>query len=285
MQILAATDFSTRSNRAVRQAGLLAQPAKAQLHIVHVVDDDQPEELVRIEKREAERLLSEQVDSMPELRGTQPRPIVVTGDPFDGILRTAAEIMADLVVMGSHRKQFLLDIFVGTTIERVVRKGPFPVLMVNFEAQRRYENIIAPADMSEASADALQVALRLGLISDRGATLLHAFLPVGKGKMFVAGIEQASIEEYVATERQNATDELAKFLVENDFGRQRWSLRVEEGGPLEVISQAVEQMRPDLLVMGTHGRSGLVKALIGSVTEEALRSLNVDILAVPPRKR
>lgn len=285
MHILAATDFSTRSNRALRQAGLLAQPAKAQLHIVHVVDDDQPEELVRIEKREAERLLSEQVDSMPELRGTQARSVVVTGDPFDGILRTAAEIKADLVVMGSHRKHFLLDIFVGTTIERVIRKGPFPVLMVNFEAQRRYENIVALTDMSEASADALRIALSSGLISDRGATLLHAFLPIGKGKMFVAGIEQASIEEYVAAERQNATDELARFLVENDFGGQRWSLHVEEGGPMEVISQAVEQMRPDLLVMGTHGRSGLVKALIGSVTEEALRSLNVDILAVPPRKR
>jgi nucleotide-binding universal stress UspA family protein len=44
MQILAATDFSTRSNRALRQAGLLAQMGRAQLHIVHVVDDDQPEE-------------------------------------------------------------------------------------------------------------------------------------------------------------------------------------------------------------------------------------------------
>ena len=51
---------------------------------------------------------------------------------------------------------------------------------------------------------------------------------------------------------------------------------------MEVISRAVSEMRPDLLVMGTHGRSGLLKALIGSVTEEALRSLNVDILAVPP---
>ena len=56
MQILAATDFSTRSNRALRQAGLLA--GNAQLHVVHVVDDDQPDELVRMEKREAERVLS-----------------------------------------------------------------------------------------------------------------------------------------------------------------------------------------------------------------------------------
>ena len=125
MQILAATDFSTRSNRALRQAGLLAQPGNAQLHIVHVVDDDQPDELVRMEKREAERVLSEQTGSMPELMNVQTRLMVVTGDPFDGILRAAADVNADLIVMGSHRKQ-LLDIIVGTTIERVIRKGHFP---------------------------------------------------------------------------------------------------------------------------------------------------------------
>jgi hypothetical protein len=51
MQILAATDFSTRSNRALRQAGLLAQHTEAELHVLHVVDDDQPDELVRMEKR------------------------------------------------------------------------------------------------------------------------------------------------------------------------------------------------------------------------------------------
>src|SRR5262245_12325270 len=195
---------------------------------------------------------------MPELRGIQARPIVVTGDPFDGILRAAAENQADLVVMGSHRKQLLLDIFVGTTIERVIRRGSFPVLMVNHEAQRRYNKVIAPIDMSKASAHSLRVALSTGLIRDRRATLLHAFLAAGKGKMFVAGIDQASIDDYVVSERQNATDELVRFLVANDLGRERWSLWVEEGGPMQVISQAVEQMNPDLLVMGTHGRSGQI---------------------------
>jgi len=286
MQILAATDFSTRSNRALRQAGLLAQPgSNAQLHILNVVDDDQPDELTRIEKREAERLLREQIDSMPELRGTQSHPVVITGDPFDGILRVAAEIKPNLIVMGSHRKQMLLDIFTGTTIERVVRKGSFPVLMVNFEAQRKYERIIAPTDMSDVSADALRVALSAGLIGDKGATLLHAFVAWARGKMFVADADKASIDRYVAEERQRAMDELAAFLVANDLERARWSLRVEEGAPMEIISRAVSDMRPDLLVMGTHGRSPLVKALIGSVTEEALRSLNVDILAVPRAKR
>lgn len=281
MKILAATDFSTRSNRALRQAGLLAQSGGAQLHIVHVVDDDQPEELICMETREAERVLHEQVDSMSELQGVDARPMVTTGDPFDGILRAAAEIQADLIVMGSHRKQLLLDIFVGTTIERVVRRGSFPVLMVNHEAQRKYQSALIPTDMSESSAKAIRFGLSMGLIGDNRTTLLHAFLALARGKMFVAGADQDSIDSYIARECQQAIDELAAFLVANDLKHGRWSHRVEEGDAMEVISRAVSELRPDLLVMGTHGRSGLLKTLIGSVTEQALRSLNVDILAVP----
>lgn len=282
MKILAATDFSTRSNRALRQAGLLAQAGGAQLHIVHVVDDDQPEQLIRMETREAERVLREQVGSMAELEGVDARPMVTTGDPFDGILRAAAEIQADLIVMGSHRKQLLLDIFVGTTIERVVRRGSFPVLMVNHEAQRKYQSALVPTDMSESSAKAIHFGLSMGLIGDNRTTLLHAFLALARGKMFVAGADQDSIDSYIASERQQAIDELAAFLVANNLKHGRWSHRVEEGDAMEVISRAVSELRPDLLVMGTHGRSGLLKTLIGSVTERALRSLNVDILAVPP---
>src|SRR3954451_18862357 len=123
MNIVAATDLSTRSNRALRQAGLLARSPDAKLHLVHVVDEDQPAELVRIEEREAQRMLVEQIASMPELENVHCYPIVVKGYPFDGILQAAAAAHADLVVMGAHRKQFLRDIFTGTTIERVIRGG------------------------------------------------------------------------------------------------------------------------------------------------------------------
>lgn len=286
MQILAATDFSTRSNRALRQAGLLAQAQKdSRLHVVHVVDDDQPDDLVRIEKREAERLLGEQISSMPELQGTRSRALTITGDPFDGILKAANEVNADLIVMGSHRKQMLLEIFTGTTIERVARKGNFPVLMVNHEAQRKYTNVVASIDMSENSANALKVGLSTGLIGDAGATLLHAFPAPIKGKMYIAGADQASMDSYIEKERQQAMDELLRFLAANGMQDGRWFYRLEEGAPMEIIARAVSEMRPDLLVMGTHGRSAVSKVLMGSVTVEALRTLNVDILVVPPVKR
>jgi nucleotide-binding universal stress UspA family protein len=282
MRILATTDFSTRSHRASRRAGLLAQTRGAELALVHVVDDDNPKDLVEIERREAERILAEQIGAMSELRDAKCRPMVVAGDPFDGILRTAESIKADLIVMGAHRKQLLRDIFVGTTIERVIRTGRYPVLMVNNEVKQTYEKPVAAVDMSEPSANAIRAARSAGLIGDMSITLIHAFLPLGKSKMSVAGIDRAVIDEYVASERQRAVDELIAFLAANELGGPEFSLRVEEGGTFEVISQAVEEKRHDLLIVGTHGRSWLLKVLLGSVAEEALRCLDIDILAVPP---
>lgn len=284
MQILAATDFSTRSQRASGRAGLLARERSAELALVHVVDDDQPPDLVALETREAERILGEQISAMAELRGIRCRPLVVPGDPFDGILRTAASTTADLVVMGAHRKQLLRDMFVGTTIERVIRAGPYPVLMVNSEVEKPYRTVLAAVDRSEPSAHAIKTSMSLGLLNGARLTLVHAFLPLAKGKLSFAGLSRDSIDEYVASERLRAADEMTAFLDANAMADHRRSMLVEEGAPFEVISRAVQRLQPGVLVIGTHNRSGVARALLGSVTEEVLRSLNVDILAVPPAR-
>ena len=282
MQILAATDFSTRSHRALRRAGLVARCCAADLTLVHVVDDDQPEDLVELERREADRILTGQVAATAELQGTRCRSMVVTGDPFDGILRTASSIQAGLVVMGSHRRQLLRDIFVGTTVERVLRTGPHPVLMVNNDVQQPYRTALAAVDMSEPSAHAIRVARTAGFVAEDGLAVVHAFDSLGRGKLTVAGVNRSSIDAYVAREHQEAAEELAAFLTANGLEARTMSLRVEEGGAFEVIARAVEDLRPDVLVMGTRARSGVSKMLLGSVAEEALRRLDVDILAVPP---
>lgn len=282
MHILAATDFSTRSQRALRRAGLLARDSGAELTLVHVVDDDQPSDLVALERREAERILGEQIDAIPELQGLQPRAQVVEGDPFDGILRAAASTGADLIVMGAHRKQLLRDILVGTTIERVIRMGPSPVLMVNKEVDQPYRTALAAVHLSEPSVNAIGAGRALGLPGGARLALVHAFQPLAKGQMFYAGLSRETIDGYVADERQRATKELIAFMEANGIDDRGRSMHVEEGAPFEVISKAVEQVKPDVLIIGTHGRTGIAKALLGSVTEEVLRSLDVDILAVPP---
>ena len=201
MQILTATDLSIRSHRALRRAGLLAQANDAELTLVHVVDGDQPEELVKIETREVGRILDEQINVVAELRGVRCRRTVIAGDPFAGILGTAESIKADVILMGAHRKQLLRDIFVGTTIERVIRTGPYPVLMVNDKVERPYATALAAVDMSESSAHAIRTARRLRLVDDAHLTMVHAFSPPGKGMLAFAGLQKVTIDDYVAQER------------------------------------------------------------------------------------
>jgi nucleotide-binding universal stress UspA family protein len=282
MHILAATDFSTRSQRALRRAGLLARDNGADLTLVHVVDDDQPPDLVALEKREAARILVEQIGAIAELRDVPARALVVEGDPFDGILRAAASTQADVVVMGSHRRQVLRDFFVGTTIERVIRTGPFPVLMVNREVERPYQTALAAIDVAEPSVHAVKTAMSLGLPGRAQLTLVHAFLPLAEGKMSYAGVDRAAIDQYVADAQARATEQLKARLQGTGLTDHGPSMRFWKGAPFEVIATALEQLKPDVLIMGTHNRSGVVKMFLGSVTEEALRSLQVDILAVPP---
>lgn len=282
MKILAATDFSTRSQRALRRAGLLARNVAAELTLVHVVDDDQPSAIVGLESREAQRYLAVQIASIAELKGLQCDSAVVTGNPFNGILNAAEARAVDLIVMGAHRKQLLRDVFVGTTIERVIRTGPFPVLMVNAEVEHSYKKVMAAVDMSEPSARAISTAKEAGLIGDASLSLVHGFDAFAKGKMSNAGIGKDELARYVATERLQVGRELVAFLEANDFGVDNWSLSIREGGPVEAIMEAINEVAPDLLVIGTHGRSGVLKVLLGSVTESVLRSVDVDVFAVPP---
>lgn len=281
-QIVAATDFSSRSQRALRRAGRLARQIAAEITLVHVVDDDQPQEMVALESREADKFMNEQITSLAELRDVRCRVVVATGEAFEGILRTAKDTSADLIVMGTHRKQLLRDVFIGTTIERVIRTGPYPVLMVNTDAAHPYHHVLASVDMSEPSVHALKTAKALSLTADASVTVLHAFEAAARGKMYVAGATAKQIEDYIAEERLQASTDLSTYLAAHDARDAAWSYRFEEGGAFEVIARVVKEVDPDLLVIGTHGRSGIAKMLIGSVAENVLRSLDVDILAVPP---
>lgn len=283
MRILAATDFSSRSQRALQQAGVLARVRGAKLTVVHVVDDDQPARLVDLEKREAERYLVEQRGALAQLQGLDCRLAVAAGEPFDGILRTAESMGADLIVMGAHRKQVLRDIFTGTTLERVIRTGSFPVLMVNDEAATSYQRILAAVDRRAPSLDALRTAKTLQLLDGAHLTLVHAFDAVARGRMANSGVETERIDAYVADERRSIAAELETSFASNQFDIDDWSLRVIEGHPSVVIARSVEKTAADLVIVGTHGRTGLSAFFLGSVTLEVVRSVKTDILAVPVR--
>ena len=281
-RILAATDFSTRAHRAIRRAAVLARKSGAELTLLHIVDEE-PEALVALEVAESRTILNEQIASIPELRDVRCHSTVAIGAPHDAITKVATAVDANLIVMGSHRRQLLRDVFVGTTIERVIRTGTWPVLMVNKEVAQAYTSVLTALDLSDTSANALSSAKALGILDDARITIVHAFDAIAKSKLALADVTEERISAYVETEQQRATSELQDCLTSLSFDAAGCSYYVAEGDPVPVISNAIDAIGPELLVVGTHGRSGVAKILLGSVAEQLLRTMEIDILAVPRR--
>jgi nucleotide-binding universal stress UspA family protein len=156
--------------------------------------------------------------------------------------------------------------------------------MVNREADRPYRSAVGAVDMSPPSVNALRTGAALGFPGGDHLTLVHAYLAPARGRMAYAAISSETIERYIDEEGEHTTKALIDFLHDNDVDEHGVSIRIEEGAAMPVIAGAVEQLNPDVLIIGTQGRSLIAKAIMGSVAEEALRSVSVDILAVPPGK-
>ncbi|MDF3937033.1 universal stress protein [Pseudomonas citronellolis] len=280
--LLIATDLSSRSEKALQRAGALAKRFGCPWTVLSVVDEDQPAALVQQEATQVRLLLEARLVELTELGGSCPRIRVEVGDPNQKIVASALEEDAELLVMGAHRKSTLRDIFVGTTVERVVRAGKLPVLMVNQPAAGEYRDLLLALDTSPASANAVRVAERLGLLQGAVRRAIYAFSPLAKGMMQYSGVSEERIDEFVGTETRQAVDEFKAFLRDQQLEPWVDEQLVAVGLPGNVLERLAEKHRPDLLVMGTRGMGGVKRALIGSVADYALRELDCDILVVPP---
>ncbi len=281
-KILIATDFSERSDRALRRATLLARQFGASLSIVHVVDDDQPRQMVDIEHDVASALLRELRNTVENVDGTACETQVVLADPFAGIARTAEEDAPDLLVIGPHRRQALRDVFVGTTAERTIRSVACPVLMVNAPPMGAYRHVMLTTDMSEGAAHAAKASAVREIARGAKASILHVF---DAPALHLAMSHTMSTEErqaYLEDERKEASRNLSAFVKSVEWRSIRQDVRQVRNSPAEEILSAAREESADLVVVGTQGRSGLAKFFLGSVAEAVLREADRDVLAVPP---
>ncbi|MCL7466812.1 universal stress protein [Phaeovulum sp. NW3] len=279
--ILAASDLSTRSTPAVQRAVQLAQCFDAALCVLHVVEDDLFEDRMRDEIRSAEDYLTDQVAGFGKPQSGE--VAVMTGHAFHVIGEEARVREADLIVMGAHRRQFLRDVFVGTTIERVTRTAGRPVLMANSKTATRWRKVFIATDMSEASSHAARKAHDLGLLNDADVSFVHGYAPISRQMMTHAGIPAERVHEEAERDFQSTRRELGRFIQSLDLGNLNYNARIIEGVGADAIAGLVEQAKPDLLVIGTRGLSGIRRLFLGSVAQELMGSVEIDVLAVPPQ--
>lgn len=275
--IFFATDLSARSDRAFARAVQLTQQVDARLTIVHIVDDELPSSIADDMRADAERLLLEQVSELqPEVR-SKIDVQVIFGDAYEVILSEAARVEADLVVLGAHRER-PSDFFRGTTIERVVRKGQWPVLVAKARMRAPYRNVIVGVDFSTCSRRAIEFSLKL--IPDGEFHLVHAYQIPFRAFLHATSVPSEFRKRDAQAFSEMVDAEMLTFMGTLGVNLSRIHQIMQEGGPREVIRREARRLKPDLVVVGTHGRTGIAHALLGSVAEDLLNAPPCDVLAV-----
>lgn len=281
-RIMLATDFSERSDRALRRAALLARAHGAVLDLVHVVDDDRPRRIIEHETADARMLLHELSQSLQSADGIACETAILPCDPFDGIVRATRERGPDLLVIGPHRRQILRDAFVGTTAERVIRFAECPVLMVNGPPVGPYRHVMLSTDLSGNAASAMKRYVSLALARNARHSVLHVF-DVPALSMGMAGtLPKEDRDFHIAERAGEARRDVRKSVSDLDGQRMEIVVRYVESNTATEIRKAAEEIGADLIVLSTQGKGAVARMLLGSVTQQVLQHATVDVLAIPP---
>jgi nucleotide-binding universal stress UspA family protein len=145
------------------------------------------------------------------------------------------------------------------------------------------DRILCPVDFSGFSLDALRHGLGLAHWYSAQLTLLHVYQ--ASQALPVEGI-QGSVPVFVDVDPDKLTEEVRRFCAPLlDTSGQRVEIVVRPGDAAKEIRNEAERVPFDLLILGTHGRSGFERLFLGSVTEKVLRSTRVPVLTIPPPVR
>lgn len=184
-------------------------------------------------------------------------------------------------MLGRHGVRPLKDMFIGTTAERVVRKGEVPVLVVNRKAERGYSRPMLTFENAFSSRRTLETMLQVAGPRVRDATVLHGF-NVPFEELVTPSPSTQRLTSYMKECRAEASAAVKKFLSSMPETGVNWKLTLRQGDPRSVILREALRQRADLLALGTHARSGLSHVLLGSVAEWVIAMAPCDVLVVRP---
>ncbi|MBN9132195.1 MAG: universal stress protein [Nitrosospira multiformis] len=290
-RIVVGIDMSPLANWAAARAALLAHESGSEsVDLIHVIDNLAIEtlrhlvqapletehrlmELSRKQLTEIERALSEKYGISVSTTTLN------VGRPYTEIVRYAEFLNADLVVLGAHGGGLVRELFVGSTVDRILRKLARPVLIVKREPQAGYRKVLIPVDFSEFSEQATEFAMNIA--PHAHITTLHAVEVPFKARLESAGVDDKLIQIYESQVQVQKKKEIQQFISELEAPKANLSSVVELGPASAVIRKNMEVLDPDLIVLGKHGQSERDETLIGSVTRRVIRDASCDILVVP----
>lgn len=294
-KILMPTDFSECSNAALNHALFFAEHFAADLDLLHVVVlhdleagdsgahfPDADEIFLRrrdLATGEMKALLSERRTDHLGVREVQRRGVAAATE----IVAYAAEENVDLIVMGAHGRRGFRRFLLGSVAEEVVRLAPCAVMTLRGEGKSPVlhlpRKILVPFDFSEHSRRALATARDLA--ADYGARLelLHVIEPIMEPHPYVPlhyRSEAFALPELMARVRED----LGPIVEEVVGDKADVTIEVREGNPAWQIAEHADEVEADLIVIATHGRTGIARFFLGSVTERVVRGAACPVLTL-----
>ncbi len=286
--IVICTDGSEFSEGAIREGLRLVKKTGAKVTALSVIDFNPelaalaPDLIDKMEtdiRRHLNGIREEAAKESIELEAFT----LLSTTPYIGIAKEAERVGADLIVMGRRGKTGLKRLLLGSVTKRVIGHAPCSVLVVPREAKLQCKKVLCATDGSvygdAAAAEAVMIAKRCGaeltFISAVHSETASAFDIVqsqmqreliAENELRVAESSLKSAKEYA--EKENVESE---------------SL-VRAGRTYEVIVKTASDKGVDLIVVGSHGRTGVDRLLMGSVAERVVGTAECAILVVKIRK-
>ncbi len=293
-RILMPTDFSECSDAALDHALFLAGHFDADLDLLHVVvlhnleayeaaeafpaGDEIYSRLQEIASGEMKELLE---GHRGRLRTREVRRRAIAAAPE--IVAYAEEEDVDLIVMGAHGRRGFRRFLLGSVTEEVVRVAPCPVLTMRGQGQaselHRWRRILVPFDFSEPARNALAAARELAVSQGGLLHVVHVVEPIMEPHPYVPAHYRSGafdLPQLVARVRQD----LDSIVAEAAGSDVEYDVDVLEGKPAWRIPEHAESIAADLIVIATHGRTGLSRFFLGSVTERVVRGAGCPVLTL-----
>lgn len=239
--------------------------------------DVMAEEALAELRDQAQRIVDD-ADAKARIAGIAGEGSVAIGDPIVEIVDFAARRRADAIVMGTHGRSGVKRLFLGSVAEGVLRSSKLPVVTVREEASIARGPILVPLDGSSCATRALDLAAAFAAGLAEPVVVAHVV------DLAQAGVMSGGQPQLVPESLELLHSE-AKVIV--DDGLRRVAQRVPasscvlEGAPVGEIERLAAQLPAGYIVIGSHGRSGLSRLLMGSVAEGVVRAATVPVMVVP----
>jgi nucleotide-binding universal stress UspA family protein len=285
--LLVATDFSETASWAVAAADGLARSFEARLSLLTVVQPYRPIALAKASLRDADvegPMIQEAEERLREQKAQLPG---ISVDTHAFVDLSAAEVICtfaeqegvDLVVVGTRGLGGFRRLLLGSVAEQVVRHAPCSVLTVGrraFSEAPLANGIVVATDLSEGAKAAIDTAAMLARAFQSHVTVAHVFDPDQPHPDPRNVAEAFGDPEAVEAETFKRLEETVKRHLPE---RGRAEL-LHGADPALTLSDYATQHHPELLVVATHGRTGLSRVLLGSVAERAVRHAPCPVLTV-----